>query len=94
MKLLMEVVELGLKRIYTLPNLDKTEMKNTLVKLLDDDKVKNLEITTKIRSKTAKMIDKFFATKKNANSSLKNKKMVGGDPDTCASEIVIIVCVW
>ena len=38
-------------------------MKKTIEKLLDDDKVKNLEITTKIRSKTTKMIDKFFETK-------------------------------
>ena len=83
MFLLIESVEMNMKVLDTLPDLDKDKMKASLKKLLDDDKVKNLKITTEIRSKTAKMIDKFFETKKKANSSNKTKKMVGGDPDTC-----------
>ena len=64
MFLLIESVEMNMKVLDTLPDLDKTKIKATLKKLLDDDKVKNLKITTEIRSKTAKMIDKFFETKK------------------------------
>jgi len=83
MKLLMESVKLGWKMIYTLPDLDENEMNKVVKEMLDDDKVKNLKITTEIRSKTAKMIDKVFKIKKKANSSNKTKKMVGGDPHEC-----------
>ena len=80
MKLLMESVKLGWKMIYTLPDLDENEMNKVVKKMLDDDKVRNLKIPTEIRTKAAKMIDKVFKIKKNANSSNKTKKMVGGDP--------------
>ena len=43
MKLLIESVELSMEVMYNLPNLDKTEMKKTLIKVLDDDKVRKLK---------------------------------------------------
>jgi hypothetical protein len=76
MKLLMESVEMNMKVLDTLPDLDEDEMKANLIKLLVHKKVRNLKITTEIRFKTAKMIDKFFKTKKKANSSFKFKKMI------------------
>ena len=83
MKLLIESVEMSMKILDTLPNLYKTKMKATLRKLLDDDRVRILKVTKEIKSQTETMIDKFFETKPNANSSNKTKKMVGGDRYTC-----------
>ena len=78
MKLLIESVEMSMEVLETLPNLDKTKMKATLRKLLDDDSVKKLqinnEIIEKIEFQTEIMIDKLFET----------KKMVGGDEHTCS----------
>ena len=77
MKLLIESVEMSMEVLETLPNLDKTKIKATLRKLLDD-MVKKLqikqEIIEKIESQTEIMIDKLFET----------KKMVGGDEHTCS----------
>tara|TARA_B100000927_G_scaffold289035_2_gene284866 strand:+ start:449 stop:1690 length:1242 start_codon:yes stop_codon:yes gene_type:complete len=84
-ELLIQSVELSMEVMDTLlPNLDKKKMKATLIKLLDDDRVKGLEITKEIKSQTDIMIDKFFESKTNVNSSNKTKKMVGGDPEICA----------
>lgn len=108
MFLLINSVEMSMEVLDTLPDLDKNKMKANLINLLDDDMVRDSEDEnkikiTEIKSNLAEMIDKFFETKKkansfkfktmiynffkiktNVNSSNKNKKMVGGDRDTCA----------
>ena len=63
MKLLIESVEMSMKILDTLPNLYKNQIKATLRKLLDDDRVRILKVTKEIKSQTETMIDKFFETK-------------------------------
>lgn len=77
MFLLIESVEMNMKVLDTLPDLDEDKMKANLIKLLDDDmvKTKNKIKITEIKSNLAKMIDKFFETKKKANS-FKFKTMI------------------
>ena len=41
----------------SLPNLDKTEMKETLIKVLNDDMIRKFKIMNKIKSNVETMID-------------------------------------